>query len=188
MLPSNSAVVFDLDDTLYPYRRFVRSGFAAVAIYLEREHRVPAAAAFRVMVRASRGGRRGRELQAAIETFSLPPGTFVEAIRVLHEHEPLLRLPPPSREALRHLRRAGWRIGVLTNGAPSIQARKIAALSISRYVDAVVYATECGTGAGKPDTQAFLDIAHRLDVQPHQVVVVGNDERCDIFEIGRAHV
>jgi len=30
------AVVFDMDDTLYPFRRFVTSGSAAVASYLSR--------------------------------------------------------------------------------------------------------------------------------------------------------
>ena len=35
-MPRNRGVLFDLDDTLYPLRRFVRSGFKAVAVHLER--------------------------------------------------------------------------------------------------------------------------------------------------------
>ena len=36
MPPERRAVVFDLDDTIYPYRRFKLSGFAEVARHLER--------------------------------------------------------------------------------------------------------------------------------------------------------
>ena len=181
MSHDSAAVVFDLDDTLYPYRRFVRSGFAAVAAYLQREYAVPAQESFRVMVQAARGPRRGRELQAAIQVFALPPGTFVEVIRVMQDHDPHLRLPGQSHDTLRALKRGGWQLGVLTNGVPSVQARKIAALGLCPYVDAVVYATECGTGAGKPDRQPFHDISRRLNVAPDRVVVVGNDERCDVI-------
>jgi FMN phosphatase YigB (HAD superfamily) len=47
-------------------------------------------------------------------------------------------------------------------------------------VDTVVYATTCGAGNGKPDPAAFRDTARQLDVQPHRVVFVGNDEVCDV--------
>jgi putative hydrolase of the HAD superfamily len=184
--PDARAVVFDLDDTLYPYRRFVRSGFGAVATYLAREYAVPAEAVFRALVRAARGDRRGRELQAAVDTFSLPPGALVETMHVMYEHVPQLRLPAPARDALRLLRAADWRLGVLTNGVPDVQARKIAALGLGRHVDAVVYAAECGSGAGKPDPQPFDEIARRLSVHPDRIVVVGNDERCDIVGAIRA--
>ena len=37
MRPEPGAVIFDLDDTLYPFRRFRLSGFAAAADALEAE-------------------------------------------------------------------------------------------------------------------------------------------------------
>ena len=36
------AVIFDLDDTLYPHVQHVHSGFAAVATYVDRHFGVPA--------------------------------------------------------------------------------------------------------------------------------------------------
>lgn len=63
MLPERRAVVFDLDDTLYPYRWYVRSGFAAIAVYLERSRHLDARQTLRVLLRAARGGHRGRELR-----------------------------------------------------------------------------------------------------------------------------
>ncbi len=52
VLPDRRAVVFDLDDTLYPYRRFVLSGFAAVAGYLARTHRFDRRRVLRLLARA----------------------------------------------------------------------------------------------------------------------------------------
>jgi len=51
-LRDQRAIVFDLDDTLYPYRAFVRSGFRAVACRLVADRGIPPAAVLRVLRRA----------------------------------------------------------------------------------------------------------------------------------------
>jgi len=81
---------------------------------------------------------------------------------------------------LARLRADGWRLGVLTNGQPTIQERKVAALGLAAHVDAIVYAMTCGRGVGKPEPEPFAAIAKRLDVPPEHIVFVGDDERCDI--------
>jgi putative hydrolase of the HAD superfamily len=177
MLPEVRAVLFDLDDTLYPHRRFVRSGFAEVARHLQRTRGLDPVAVFRRLVRASRGPSRGLELQTLESLCDREVARLVEIIR---GHDPELALPAISRQVLAALRADRWRIGVLTNGAPEIQARKIRALGLVRSVDAIVYAAACGTGAGKPDPVAFAEAAARLGVAPRHIVMVGDDERCDV--------
>ena len=174
------AVVFDLDDTLYPYRRFLRSGFAAVSAHLERAHGVNAEWAFRWLLRASRGEDRGRELQACLAVLQLSPRLLPVLLQLLRDHAPTMQLPRASAQTLAVLRQDGWRLGVLTNGSPVIQARKVAALGVAARVDAVVYATEYGSGAGKPEPEPFAEVARRLKVDPSRVVFVGNDEHCDV--------
>lgn len=180
MSPEPRAVVFDLDDTLYPYRRFVESGMAAVAAYLAEAHGVNGTWARQWLLRASRGGDRGRELQACLEVLRLSPGLLPVLLRTLRAHSPAIHLPHASVRVLDRLRSEGWRLGVLTNGAPSVQTRKIDALGIVRRVDAVVYAAEHGTGAGKPEVEPFAEIARRLAVPAARTVVVGNDAVADV--------
>jgi putative hydrolase of the HAD superfamily len=91
-----------------------------------------------------------------------------------------MQLPHVSLRTLDTLHRDGWRLGILTNGRPFVQARKIAALGVGGLVDAVVFASEHGSGVGKPEREPFLEIAQRLHVPPSRAVMVGNDERCDI--------
>lgn len=178
-MPHNRAVVFDLDDTLYPFRRFVLSGFAACARRLARRRGVNAQQVFRSLVTAFRGDRQGYEVQTTLRTLGLPEHLTPRLVAdIVWGRELSLRLPTSSRQTLRDLRARGWKIGVLTNGHPEVQARKVDALGLSKHVDAIVFATE--HGSGKPDLQPFHEIAHRLHVKPAHTIVVGDDEWCDV--------
>jgi FMN phosphatase YigB (HAD superfamily) len=180
MSPDRRAVVFDLDDTLYPYRRFLASGFAVIAETLSATFGCDRLATLRTLLRASRGRARGHEIQVCLAALQLPPGLAPELVARLISHTPWLRLPRSSENVLIALRRAGWRIGIITNGPAAAQSRKVAALGLANYVDAVVYASEHGTGAGKPESHAFVAMSTRLDVAPDRCVMVGDNEDCDI--------
>lgn len=179
-MPRNPrALLFDLDDTLYPLRRFQLSGFAAVSRHVARFHGADERQAFKLLVSASRTERRGKELDALIEQFGLKlPVT--ELVRIVRGHDPVLRIPRATEETLRLLGRS-WQLGVVTNGIPAIQAAKVRALGLERLVDTVVYASEYGSGEGKPDREPFLEALRRLDVPPAQAIAVGDDEFADIF-------
>ena len=179
MLREPRAIVFDLDDTLYPLQRFVRSGFAAVARELERSRGIDAGRALRVLMTAMRDAR-GRELQVAAMTFRLPPAIVSDLVDVIRLHRPKIRLPRATVDALQRLRRH-WQIGVLTNGLPDLQERKVDSLGLWFMVDTVVYANAVGAGRGKPEREAFHEVSRRLGVDPARTVFVGNDERCDMF-------
>ena len=174
------AVVFDLDDTLYPYEQFRVSGFRAVAAHLARTRGSDERAVLDALLRSSRGADRNRELQACLEVFALPADLLDELLGIMRDHTPRLILSLRASSALNQLRRAGWRIGILTNGEPDVQERKVDALGLWSAVDTVVYATTCGTGNGKPDPAGFRDVAGLLEVKSDRVVFVGNDEICDV--------
>jgi putative hydrolase of the HAD superfamily len=178
MRPERCAVLFDLDDTLYPRRRFVLSGFAAVAAYVERVRGIPARESFTTLARAI-ARTPGRELQTLAARFGLPAWLVPQLVEVIRAHTPRLRLPVESARVLEILR-PHWRLGIVTNGPPDIQARKVAALGLAPLVDAVVYAEGVGRGVGKPDRAVFVEAARRVGVRPAFVVFVGDDPVADI--------
>lgn len=178
MQPDPRAVLFDLDDTLYPLQQFVFSGFDAVAVDVAARVGVDAGAARAVLAEAFLHDR-GHELQALVGRFDLPPAEVVRLVEVMRSHRPVLRLPRPTVTALRAMR-AGWRIGVVTNGRPEIQARKVEALGLRDLVDVVVFAHATGSGQGKPAPEPFLDACMRLAVTPGRTVFVGDDPTCDV--------
>jgi putative hydrolase of the HAD superfamily len=178
-LHKRRGLILDLDDTLYPRERYVRSGFAAVARYLERRWGIPANTAFSLLSRAFSNGHKGREFQAAIEKYELPREEMASMLRVFRAHKPNLWLPYETGQVLRQLRNEGWRLAILTNGLPAVQKAKVTALALETMVDEVVYA-ETVTKRGKPDVAAFQETMNRLDVTAERCVVFGDDPMTDI--------
>jgi putative hydrolase of the HAD superfamily len=173
------AVIFDLDDTLYPERRYALSACRHVAITLSASAGVDASRAFAVLVACLRRGERSEALQTLCRAL----GHSIESVPVLVDlmrgHLPSLHLPRASARVLDGLR-DGWRLGIVTNGFPGVQRRKVAALGVDRLVDTIVFAYEHGTGLGKPDPEPFRVAAERLGVGHDRCVFVGDDPRRDI--------
>ena len=181
-------LILDLDDTLYPREQFVLSGLAAVARYVaghaddkgrRDERRISADEAFTTLINAYDGDERGRELQALCRRFDLPADIVPELVAVVRDHQPSLWLRPGVIDTLQRLRRDGWRIVILTNGMPAVQASKVAALDVARFVDGVLYAEQFALG-GKPAAAAFQAALAQLNLPAHSCICVGDDPVCDI--------
>jgi putative hydrolase of the HAD superfamily len=172
-------LIVDLDDTLYPREHFVRSGLAAVARHVALTRGVCIDTALNTLSSAYDQGVRSRELQALCRTFDLPFDIIPELVAVFREHEPSVTLAADVIATLQALRQDGWRIAVLTNGLPSVQASKVSALELARYVDHVLYA-ECYAHGGKPAPAAFHAALKRLQLPASSCICVGDDPICDV--------
>jgi len=174
-----TAVVFDLDDTLYPELRFSLSGYAAVATAVAAETGMPGNVLYRFLVRRYRTHGREGLLQALCAAFALPRHEVPRLVEIIRTHRPRLRLPRPSREVLGTLRARGHRLGILTNGLPSTQRGKVRALGIEDLVDVVIYAAEHAP-EGKPAPVCFATVLARLDVAAGRAAFVGDHPEKDI--------
>jgi len=178
-VPDRTAVIFDLDDTLYPERRFVVSGYAAVAEGVASRTGVAAPVVFRSLCGSLRRGRRAVALQELVARFDLAAEEITRGIDVIRAHTPRLRLPGASRLVLAQLRQQGHRLGLLTNGLPSTQRRKVAALGLTSLVDEVAYACDYAP-EGKPDAACFRAVLAQLDVAASRAVFVGDHPDKDV--------
>lgn len=141
-------VVFDLDDTLYPERDFVRSGFRAVAQRLDADHAVELARRMEELWDAGDPDAIGRVLSDS--------GSDVEKadlLSVCRGHRPTLALADGVAEFLAQLAEAGCTLGVLTDGRTATQTNKIAALGIEPLLAEVVISE--AFGSAKPDERNF---------------------------------
>jgi putative hydrolase of the HAD superfamily len=167
-------LILDLDDTLYPREQFVRSGFAAVARHVEVTHGIAPDVAFGVLTRAHADEHLGHELEALCDRVGLSRDVAPVLLDVFRRHLPSIWLNHDVVETLHTLRVKGWRLGILTNGLPSVQFRKVAALGLTSLVDEIVYAEEHIAG-GKPAAAAFRAALESLDLAPEQCICVGDD-------------
>ena len=180
-------LIVDLDDTLYPREQFLMSGFAAVALYVSRTYCVSRDLAFSTMTRAHAGRQRGHEFQALCRAHRLPASILSELVSVFREHRPSLWLAPSVLATLRGLRHEGWRIAILTNGLPSVQASKVKALELAPHVDHVLYAESYCRG-GKPAREAFEAALSQLGLPADRCLCVGDDPECDVDGAHRAGI
>jgi HAD superfamily hydrolase (TIGR01662 family) len=171
-------VIFDLDDTLYPRDRFVRSGLAATAQYVEQEFGIPAERALTTMLKVS-GGAPAAEFQTLCDVFMLPHGILPRMLATYRAHVPSLWLFHDAEATLRQLRSEGWQLAILTNGLPEVQALKVDALGVRALVDHVVFAADHAPG-GKPHPAAFQEVLRRFALPSDHCVMVGDDVECDV--------
>jgi putative hydrolase of the HAD superfamily len=61
----------------------------------------------------------------------------------------------------------------------------VAALGLTEFVDAIVFAAECGDGRGKPDRAPFVAMLKALNVTADRAVFVGDDMAADILGASR---
>lgn len=179
------AIVFDLDDTLYPEREYVLSGFRAVSAWAEENQRVPQEEAFQELSRLYDAGIRGDTFNRWLADHRLPDSLVSHMIEVYRGHIPSLR-PFPGACSLLAALRTRFRLGLVSDGYSSVQRAKFAALGIDEYFSAVVFSDELGRDSWKPSAAPFLKVLVELKVSPDQAVYVGDNCAKDFIGARRA--
>ncbi len=88
------------------------------------------------------------------------------------------RLTPAIRSALSDARRAGWKIGVVTNGWERVQLAKLDACQFYPVLDGVCISEEIG--AAKPDLRMFAAAANRARCTLRGGWMIGDNPEADI--------
>lgn len=175
------AIVFDLDDTLYPEHTFVLSGFRAVAAWTEERLGMPANQSFAELQNLFHEGVRGNTFDRWLESHGFNPNGLVpQMVRAYREHDPYIE-PYPEVPAL--LQRLGqqYRLGLVSDGHLGVQQRKLAALNLRTYFDAVIFSDEWGRDAWKPSTKPFEVVLARLNLEGTEAVYVADNPSKDFL-------
>lgn len=147
-------VVFDIDDTLYLERDYVRSGFAAVGEWAATALAIPdlGARAWGEFEAGRRGDIFDRVLAAAGR--AADPAIVRAMVDVYRAHTPRIAMLDDARACLEAL--AGRvRVAVISDGPVASQAAKAEALGLSRWARPIVLTGSLGPGLGKPHPRAF---------------------------------
>jgi putative hydrolase of the HAD superfamily len=174
------AILFDLDDTLYPEREYVFSGFRAVAAWAETRLGIPQAQGVKELIRLYQAGQRGRTFDVWLESHGKEQDAPVEhLVEVYREHVPTITPFPGAVELLDSLREH-YRLGLVSDGYLAVQQRKLAALGLAHYFDTVVFSDAWGRAAWKPDPRPFKAILERLGgITPTLAIYVADNPEKD---------
>jgi putative hydrolase of the HAD superfamily len=176
-----AAVLFDLDDTLYPQEAWLDGAWRAVAaagaeagVTEELFHRALVAV-------ASEGSDRGRIIDRALGLVGAADDVDIgPLVTAFKRHRPERLDPYPGAvDALERLGRL-VRIGLVTDGDPVIQAGKLAALGIGPLFDIVVCSDTLGRARRKPHPAPFLAALDALGVPAAATAYVGDRPDKDV--------
>jgi putative hydrolase of the HAD superfamily len=184
MSPQHSpwrAIVFDLDDTLYPEGDFVLSGFRAVAGWASRSLGIPSSQAFAELETLFLAGVRGNTFDRWLAGHGFSPEPHVgQLVRVYREHTPDLKPFPEAPSLLVSLHRQ-HRLGLVSDGYLAVQQRKLAALGLEHHFDAIVFSDTWGRKAWKPNPKPFREVLRMLEAEPQRAVYVGDNPAKDFL-------
>lgn len=175
-----AAVLFDLDDTLYPQADFLDAAWDDVARAAAAAGVLPVAFRAALAVVAAQGSDRGRIIDRALELADAGDCHVEPLVATFLAATPDELTPyPGALEAVERVRRR-VPVGLVTDGAPDVQRAKLRALGLDDAFDVVVLSDVLGRAFRKPDPAPFLAAARALGVQPSQVVVVGDRPDKDV--------
>lgn len=178
------AVLFDLDDTLCEYRR---SGAQLLALAFED---VDVAPFFSVNDYYGRYDEFIAESDSMVDlrehcfaTLATERGHDPEVGRAVarayaaeRDHQDVRSLPG-AQEAVEALT-ADHRLGLVTNGSPEMQRRKLNAVGLADAFEAVLHAGY--EAPAKPDPEPFHLTLDALEATPEEAVHVGNSLTTDV--------
>lgn len=170
-----SAVIFDLDDTLYPEKAYVRSGYHEAAKLLPQ---IPDA--------EERLWQAFKDGANAFDKVLTDAGIFSPELkdRCLQAYRsnpsPDIHLYSGVREMLLSLRNQGLKTGIITDGRSEGQRAKLNALGLPNLVDHIIITDELGGPEfRKPCPKAFELMQKELGLPFQTMVYVGDNAAKD---------
>lgn len=163
-------ILFDLDDTLYGEKEYVRSGYRKVAklfpacVNMEEE----LWAAF-------------EKKQPAFDYVLKKLGVYSEAaktrcIEVYRNQTPDIHLYDGVEMMLVHLKKLGYKLGLITDGRVEGQNAKIRALCLHKYFDKIIVTDALGgISYRKPCDRAFVIMKEHFNVEYNDICYVGDN-------------
>lgn len=173
-------IVFDLDDTLYPERDYVLSGFRAVAAWASHHLGLPAEQGFSELRSLFERGVRGDTFDRWLGAHGLAPYLAKQLVSVYREHQPVL-VPFAGVADLLDALGEKHSLGLLTDGYLAVQRRKLAALDLAHHFDAAVFSDELGREAWKPSPEPYREILDRLGMASSEAVYVADNPLKDFL-------
>ncbi len=180
MVTPAPGVVFDLDDTLYLERDYVRSGFRAVATYAAEGTDVLANDASSFLWDAFLAGVRGSSFNDLLTRYpEITERSVSDLVRVYREHRPTIEYLPGAEALLAELQGLGVRLAVISDGPLVSQSAKAEALGVARYAEPVVLTDAWGAAYWKPHVRAFGAVAEAFGLPPERLVYIGDNPEKD---------
>lgn len=176
------AILFDLDNTLYPEIEFVKSGFKCISTYLASKYGFNEKFIFERLLDIFEKKGRGKifnDLLLELDIYSEEELNVL--IYLYRSHNPDIKLYNDVFPVLNTLKQMELALGIITDGRASVQQNKINALNLGDFFDVIVYTDKLGSENWKPSTVPYKIALNLLDVSSSKSIYVGDDPYKDFL-------
>ncbi len=182
MIKDIKAIVFDMDDTLYPERDYIRSGYRAVADFLA-DNEKQAGEIFAILWDIFSHDPREKVFDQVLTRLNITPDPqlITKLIGIYREHKPQISPLPGVVELLEKLRAGGYKLGLISDGYLPGQQYKLEALGVKDYFNHVVFTESLGRENWKPAPLAYEMMARALAAAPAECLYIGDNLKKDFI-------
>lgn len=175
------AVIFDLDDTLYPEIDYVKSGFEVVSKYISKKINKDSDQVFNKLLKLFEEDRKN-VFNRLLEQYDIGQELVKECIKLYRNHYPDIKLNEVIRGLLQLLKENKFKIGIITDGRPEGQWNKIKALGLEKYCDYIIVTDELGgIEYRKPCEIPYKKMLQELGIQAKEAIYVGDNPAKDFI-------
>lgn len=177
------AVIFDLDDTLYSEKEYVRSGYCEIAKHFPN-----------IPNMEEKLWKAFLEKKQAINEVLLAAGCFNEetlhrCLSIYRKHIPQISLYSGVREMLLKMKQQGKKLGLITDGRSDGQWNKIRSLKLESLFDAIIITDELGgISCRKPNPVSFEKMQLCLGVPFEKMCYIGDNVDKDFQAPEKLHM
>lgn len=169
------AVVFDLDDTLFPEMEYVKSGFRAVADFLIRETNKDY---YEELIKLFE-----KDKKDVFDRLIKNNGIKIEVkelIDIYRNQKPTIRFYDDVLPFVNELKAKGIKTGIITDGRPEGQRAKLEALKCYSIFDKIIITDELGgIEYRKPHPLSYEKMAESLNVNYDEMMYIGDNPSKD---------
>jgi len=172
------AVIFDLDNTLYDISQYNYGAFWDIAQYLSSKYSLSEDQLYHKLVEIwhIRTSMYPKLLDEFLDEFDLI-GELSEVIKIFNIHDGPLQPFSDVIPTLKKIKKMNCKIGLITDGNPQRQKRKINLLNINQLFDVIIFTSELQHP--KPSEIPFYQVLNELKEHPETSCYVGDNPFID---------
>jgi putative hydrolase of the HAD superfamily len=175
-------IIFDLDDTLYDQKKFLKSAFKACAQYatrwcLDRKKFYENL----LKITDTYGSGCGDIFDKALKNMNAySKGRVKELVDIFYKHQPMIDLYSDARKLLPKLVHK-YILCLITDGNPDLQTKKIKSLNIEKYFSVIVLSDVFGRKYRKPSTLPYKKVLEKIGITAEEAIFIGDNPYKDFI-------
>lgn len=169
-------IIFDMDDTLYGEKEYVRSGYRCVSECVPNVDK-----AEEKLWKFFTDGKN------AIDELLMTEGIYTDELKTVcvkayRCQVPDIHLYPGVKDMLIALKRQGYNIGIITDGRVERQEAKIKVLQLDKLVDKIIITDSLGgIEFRKPCPKSFILMREIFNAKYSEMVYIGDNPQKDLI-------